>query len=98
MKGQKSLRSKLTRISKSKQKTGEPVYQMLMGIEAQIEYDPFLDDWGDYYQSILRTGLVDRQQGLSEAEIERTYQIRFDLQWACDMLVAKLTYRRYMTN
>ena len=80
MKRKKSLRSKLTRISKSKQKTDSPVYQMRIGMEAHIEYHQFLDDWGNYYQSILRTGLKDRQKGLSEDDIERTYQKRFDIQ------------------
>ncbi len=82
MKRKKSLRSKLTRISKSKQKTAKPVYQMRIGIEAHIEYHQFLDDWGNDYQSILRTGIIDRQKGLSEEDLERTYQKRFDIQWA----------------
>ena len=57
MKRKKSLKAKLTRVSRSKQKTDKPVYQMLRGIEAKISYNPILSDWGDYYQSLLRTGL-----------------------------------------
>ena len=78
----KSLKARLTRISRSKQKTEKPVYQMLLGMESKIEFHPFLEDWGNYYQSLLRRALNDRQKGLSETEIEKTYQIRFDIQWA----------------
>ena len=78
----KSLKSKLTRISRSKQKTANPVYQMLKGIESKIEYHPFIEDWGNDYQSLLRTALNDRQKGLSEDEIEKSYQKRFKIQWA----------------
>ena len=46
MKRKKSLYQKLTRISRSKQKTEKPVYQMARGIEAQIDYHPLLEDWG----------------------------------------------------
>lgn len=82
MKRQKSLYQKLTRISRSRQKSEKPVYQMLRGIEAKIDYHPFFEDWGNLYQSILRSALNDLQKGLSESVIERTYQKRFDLQWA----------------
>ncbi|ACK69209.1 hypothetical protein PCC7424_0753 [Gloeothece citriformis PCC 7424] len=53
----KSLKPSLTRISRSKINTDKPVYQMLRGIESKIEYHPFLEDWGNSYQSILRTAL-----------------------------------------
>lgn len=78
----KSLKAKLTRRSRSKVKTDKPVYQMLRGIESKIEYHPFLEDWGNTYQSLLRTALNDRQKGLTEGEIEKTYQKRFNIQWA----------------
>lgn len=78
----KSLKAKLTGRSRSKVKTEKPVYQMLKGIEAKIEYHPFLEDWGNTYQSLLRTALNERQKGLSESEIEKTYQKRFNIQWA----------------
>ncbi|WP_041237692.1 IS200/IS605 family accessory protein TnpB-related protein [Gloeothece citriformis] len=78
----KSLKASLTRISRSKIKTDKPVYQMLRGIESKIEYHPFLEDWGNSYQSLLRTALNDRQKGLSETEIEKNYQKRFNIQWA----------------
>jgi IS605 OrfB family transposase len=55
---------------------------MLRGIESKIEYHPFLEDWGNTYQSLLRTALNDRQKGLTEGEIEKTYQKRFNIQWA----------------
>lgn len=78
----KSLKAKLTRRSRSKAKTDKPVYQMLRGIEAKIEYHPFLKDWGDTYQSLLRTALNDRQKGLTEIEIEKQLQKQFNIQWA----------------
>ena len=79
---QKSLKAKLTRISQSKQKTEKPVYQMLRGIESKIEFHPFLEEWGNSYQSLLRTAVNDRQKGLSEKEIEKHYQTQYNLQWA----------------
>jgi IS605 OrfB family transposase len=51
-------------------------------MEAKIEEYPFLEDWGNTYQSLLRTALNDRQKGLTETEIEKTYQKRFNIQWA----------------
>ena len=78
----KSLKAKLTRISRSKKKTDRPSYQRLIGIESKIEYHPFLEDWGKDYQSLLRRALNDRQKGLSEDEIEKNYQTQFDIQWA----------------
>jgi hypothetical protein len=48
----KSLKAKLTRLSRPKVKTDKTVYQMLRGIEAKIEYHPFLEDWGNTYQSL----------------------------------------------
>lgn len=42
MKRKKSLYQKLTRISRSRQKSDKPVYQMARRIEALIEYHPFL--------------------------------------------------------
>jgi IS605 OrfB family transposase len=77
----KSLKAKLTRRSRSKVKTDKTVYQMFRGIEAKIEEHPFLEDWGNTYQSLLRTALNDRQKGLTEAEIEKTYQKQFNIQW-----------------
>ncbi|MGK7945324.1 MAG: IS200/IS605 family accessory protein TnpB-related protein, partial [Microcystaceae cyanobacterium] len=79
---QKSLKAKLTRRSRSKVKTAQPVYQMLRGIESKIEAHPFLEDWGNSYQSILRTALNDRQKGLTEMEIEKKLQKQFNIQWA----------------
>ena len=53
-----------------------------VGIEAKIEYDSILDILANQYESIRRTGLNDMQKGLSESEIEKCYQSRFNLQWA----------------
>ncbi len=53
-----------------------------VGIEAKIEYNPILDVLGDKYESIRRTGLNDMQHGMSENQIEKAYQFRFNLQWA----------------
>jgi len=53
-----------------------------VGIEAKIEYNPILDILGNHYESIRRTGLNDMQKGMSEDEIEKSYQSRFNLQWA----------------
>ena len=53
-----------------------------IGIEAKIKYSPVLDVWGNKYESIRRTGLNDMQRGMSEDEIEKSYQSRFNLQWA----------------
>ena len=53
-----------------------------VGIEAKIEYKLILDVLGNKYESIRRTGLNDMQRGMSENEIEKTYQSRFNLQWA----------------
>ncbi|NES82638.1 MAG: IS200/IS605 family element transposase accessory protein TnpB [Moorea sp. SIO2B7] len=85
----KSPKARLTRISRSKQKTDKPVYQMLVGIESKIEFHPFLEDWGNYYQSLLRTALNDRQKGLSASEIEKTYPKIFKIQWAWADSLAK---------
>lgn len=82
-KKKKSLISQLTTRSRSKvNKTETPVHHLRRGIEAKLPDHVFLEDWGNYYQSILRTGLNDMQRGMSEDEIERTYQKRFDIQWA----------------
>ena len=53
-----------------------------IGIEAKIEYNPLFDIWGDKYESIRRTGLSDMQSGMNESEIEKSYQSRFNIQWA----------------
>ncbi|MDJ0534925.1 MAG: hypothetical protein QNJ70_21000 [Xenococcaceae cyanobacterium MO_207.B15] len=53
-----------------------------VGIEAKIKYSPILDALGDKYESIRRTGLNDMQRGMRENEIEKSYQSRFNLQWA----------------
>ncbi len=81
-KKKKSLINQLTTRSQSKAKTDTPLYHLRRGIEAKLPEHIFLEDWGNYYQSILRTGLNDLQSGQSEEEIERSYQKRFNIQWA----------------
>ena len=71
-----------------------------IGIEAKINSKPVFDIWGDRYESIRRTGLNDMQRGMSESEIEKTYQSRFDLQWAWADSIAtevKQTYSQLAT-
>ncbi len=66
-----------------------------IGIEAKIEYNPILDVLGDKYESIRRTGLNDMQRGMSENEIEKTYQSRFNLQWAWSDSIATEVRQAY---
>ncbi|WP_207714435.1 hypothetical protein [Scytonema sp. UIC 10036] len=90
-KKKKSLISQLTTRSRSKVKkvnTDTPLYHLRRGIEAKLPDRVFLEDWDNYYQSILRTGLNDMQNGKSEDDIERTYQKRFNIQWAWDDSIA----------
>ena len=58
----------------------KPSAGLRVGIEAKIKYSPILDILGDKYESIRRTGLNDMQGGMSEKEIEKLYQSRFNLQ------------------
>ena len=81
-KKKKSLISQLTTRSKSKVKTNTPLYHIRRGIETKLPEHIFLEDWGNYYQSIIRSGLNDMQRGMSEEDIEHTYQKRFNIQWA----------------
>lgn len=66
-----------------------------IGIEAKIEYTPLLDILGDKYESIRRTGLNDMQSGMSEAEIEKSYQSRFNIQWAWADSIAREVKQTY---
>jgi hypothetical protein len=71
-----------------------------IGVEAKIKYHPILDVLGDKYESIRRTGLNDMQRGISENEIEKTYQSRFNIQWAWTDSIAtevKQTYSQLKT-
>jgi IS605 OrfB family transposase len=80
----KSLLSELTHRSYSKAKNpdGTRTPQLRIGIEARIDDHPFLSDWGDRYQSIIRTALNSLQRGQSEDYIEKTFQAKFDIDWA----------------
>ena len=53
-----------------------------IGIEAKIKDNPILDVLGNHYESLRRSGLNDMQQGMTEEEIEKSYQSRFNMQWA----------------
>ncbi len=94
----------------------KPEARLRVGIEAKIErggcfrrerisnhvveYNPILDILGDKYESIRRTGLNDMQLGMSEDEIEKSYQSRFNLQWAWADSIAtevKQTYKQLTT-
>lgn len=78
----KSLYAQLTTVSRSKVRSKAPTYQMRRGIEAKVGLlHPFLEDWGNTYQSILRTGLNDMQRGVNEKTIIKTYQKRFGIEW-----------------
>lgn len=71
-----------------------------IGIEAKIEYTALLDVWGNKYESMRRAGIADMQRGMSEAEIEKTYQSRFNIQWAwADSLATEVrqTYKQLTT-
>ena len=71
-----------------------------IGIEAKIGYNPILEVLGNKYESIRRTGLNDMQRGMSENEIEKSYQSRFNLQWAWADSIAtevKQTYSQLTT-
>ncbi len=65
-----------------------------------VEYHPILEVLGDKYESIRRTGLNDMQRGMSENQIEKSYQSRFNLQWAWADSIAtevKQTYSQLTT-
>ncbi|MDJ0691939.1 MAG: hypothetical protein QNJ41_26005 [Xenococcaceae cyanobacterium MO_188.B32] len=71
-----------------------------VGIEAKIAYSPILNILGNQYESIRRTGLNDMQKGMSEDEIEKSYQSRFNIQWAWADSIAtevKQTYSQLTT-
>ena len=67
-----------------------------VGIEAKIEYNPILDILGNQYERLRRTGLNDMQKGMSEDEIEKLYQSRFNLQWAWADSIATEVKQTYL--
>ncbi len=67
-----------------------------IGIETKIEYNPILDLLGDQYERLRRTGLNDMQKGMSEDEIEKSYQSRFNLQWAWADSIATEVKQTYL--
>ncbi|NJK57609.1 MAG: transposase [Pleurocapsa sp. SU_5_0] len=72
----------------------------MIGVEAKIKDHPALNVLGNQYESIRRTGLNDLQRGMSEIAIEKSYQSRFNLQWAWADAIAtevKQTYSQLST-
>lgn len=71
----------------------------MVGIEAKLSDHvensvTFLEDWGEYYQSILRAGVKQMLDGASESEISKEFQDSFDIQWAwADSVVTEATQR-----
>lgn len=71
-----------------------------VGIEAKIEYNPICDILGNRYESMRRFGLNDMQKGMSETEIEKIYQQKYNIQWAWADSIAtevKQTYNQLQT-
>lgn len=77
----------MTKAKPQKKLSTKTAKGRLVGIEAKLSSHAnnsitFLEDWGHYYQSILRTGVKRMLAGVSEDEIEKDFQSRFDIQWA----------------
>ncbi len=53
----------------------------MFGCEAKLQSHPFLEDWGMYYQSLLRTAVREMIDGASEKDIEKSFQTRFNIRW-----------------
>jgi len=70
------------------------------GIEARVKYNPIFDILGKRYESMRRSGLNDMQKGMSETEIEKIYQQKYNIQWAWADSIAtevKQTYNQLKT-
>ncbi|MUG95617.1 IS200/IS605 family element transposase accessory protein TnpB [Scytonema sp. UIC 10036] len=98
----KSLYAELTHRSYSRQKddSGNRIPQLRRGIEAQLPFHPFLEDWGFYYQSFFHSAVNQLQKGQTEDQIEKEFQKRFGIEWAwADSLAtdAKSTYDQLVT-
>ena len=80
----KSLYYELTRktLSKSKDLDGNKTPQIMFGVESRLPEHPFLEDWGERYQSIFRTAVNALQNGATEDQIEKSFQGRFGIGWA----------------
>jgi IS605 OrfB family transposase len=80
----KSLYYELTRktLSKSKDLEGNKTPQIMFGVESRLPEHPFLEDWGERYQSIFRTAVNALQNGATEDQIEKSFQGRFGIGWA----------------
>jgi IS605 OrfB family transposase len=80
----KSLYYDLTRktLSKSKDLEGNKTPQIMFGVESRLPEHPFLEDWGERYQSIFRTAVNALQNGATEDQIEKSFQGRFGIGWA----------------
>jgi IS605 OrfB family transposase len=80
----KLLYYELTRktLSKSKDEDGNRTPQIMFGVESRLPDHPFLEDWGERYQSIFRTAVNALQNGVTEDQIEKSFQGRFGIEWA----------------
>jgi IS605 OrfB family transposase len=80
----KGVYYELTRktLSKSKDKDGNKTPQIMFGVESRLPEHPFLEDWGNRYQSIFRTAVNALQHGATEDQIEKSFQGRFGIEWA----------------
>jgi IS605 OrfB family transposase len=80
----KGVYYELTRktLSKSKDEDGNRTPQIMFGVESRLPEHPFLEDWGNRYQSIFRTAVNALQHGETEDQIEKSFQGRFGIGWA----------------
>ena len=57
-------------------------HKLCLGWESRLPEHPFLEDWGERYQSIFRTAVNALQNGATEDQIEKSFQGRFGIGWA----------------
>lgn len=67
---------------KSKRLSTKTAKGRLFGCEGKLSHHPFLEDWGWHYQSFLRTAVRKMIDGATEDAIEKSFQTRFNIQWA----------------
>lgn len=82
-----SNHSQMVKAKPQKKLSTKTAKGKMVGIEAKLSDHAnksiiFLEEWGQYYQSILRTGVTRMLTGTPEDEIEKYFQDRFDIQWA----------------
>lgn len=71
--------------NKSKDPNADPMHRRI-GVEAKIGSEstvhPFILHWARDYQSIYRSGAKELNQGKSKADLSKSYQKKYDVQWA----------------